>query len=63
MPDFRFSFEKVEVEPYAVTPLLMFKLRLTNTTPDELIHTIALPRRSRRVYATCSASPSAGLRP
>lgn len=56
MPDFRFSFDKVEVEPYAVTPLLMFKLRLTNTTPDELIHTIALRAQvmletTRRVYS------------
>jgi hypothetical protein len=56
VPDFRFSFEKVEVEPYAVTPLLMFKLRLTNTTPDELIHTIALRAQvmletTRRVYS------------
>lgn len=56
MPDFQFSFEKVEVEPYAVTPLLMFKLRLTNTTPDELIHTIALRAQvmletTRRVYS------------
>ena len=64
MPDFRFSFEKVEVEPYAVTPLLMFKLRLTNATPDELIHTIALRAQvmletTRRVY---SAQEQASLR-
>ena len=56
MPDFRFSFDKVEVEPYAVTPLLMFKLRLTNTTPDESIHTIALRAQvmletTRRIYS------------
>ena len=42
MPDLHFAFEKVEVEPFAVTPQLAFKLRLTNHTPDETIHTVAL---------------------
>ena len=42
MPDLHFSFEKIEVEPFAVTPQLDFMLRLTNTTPDETIHTVAL---------------------
>ena len=42
MPDLQFSFEKVEVEPFAVTPQLSFVLRLTNTSPDETIHTVAL---------------------
>ncbi len=42
MPDLHFAFEKVEVEPFAVAPQLAFKLRVTNQTPDETIHTIAL---------------------
>ena len=42
MPDLRFAFEKVEVEPFAVTPQLSFVLRLDNMTPDEAIHTVAL---------------------
>ena len=42
MPELRFSFEKIEVEPFAVAPQLAFKLLLTNTTPDETIHTVAL---------------------
>ncbi len=42
MPDLHFAFEKVEVEPFAVAPQLAFKLSVTNQTPDETIHTIAL---------------------
>ncbi len=42
MPDLHFSFEKVDVEPFAVTPQLDFVLRLTNHTPNETIHTVAL---------------------
>jgi Family of unknown function (DUF6084) len=56
MPDLRFAFEKVEVEPFAVTPQLSFVLRLDNPTPDEVIHTVALRAQvqletTRRVYA------------
>jgi hypothetical protein len=42
MPDLQFSFEGVEVEPFAIAPQLAFKLRLTNNTPDETIHTVNL---------------------
>jgi hypothetical protein len=42
MPSLRFSFEKVEVQPFAVAPQLIFKLRLANTTPEETVHTVAL---------------------
>ena len=42
MPDLQFSFDRVEVEPFAVAPQLTFKLRLTNNPPDEAIHTVAL---------------------
>lgn len=42
MPDLSFSFEKIEVEPFAVSPQLSFKLRLTNSPAEEAIHTIAL---------------------
>lgn len=42
MPDLHFFLEAVEVEPFAVAPQLGFKLRLTNSTPDETIHTVAL---------------------
>ncbi len=51
MPDLRFGFEKVEVEPFAATPQLVFKLRLTNTPPDEAIHTVAL-RAQVQIEAT-----------
>jgi Family of unknown function (DUF6084) len=55
MPDLRFTFEKVEVEPFAVTPQLTFVLRLDNLTPDEAIHTVALRAQvqletTRRLY-------------
>jgi hypothetical protein len=42
MPNLQFSFERVEVEPFAVAPQLAFKIRVTNDTPDEAIHTVAL---------------------
>lgn len=42
MPELHFAFEKIEVEPFAATPQLTFVLRLTNTTPGETIHTVAL---------------------
>jgi hypothetical protein len=42
MPDLRFSLEKVEVEPFAIAPQLAFKLRLSNSTPNGAIHTVAL---------------------
>jgi hypothetical protein len=42
MPNLQFFFEKAEVEPFAVAPQLAFKIRVTNDTPDEAIHTVAL---------------------
>ena len=55
MPDLHFAFERVEVEAFAVTPQLAFILRLTNSTPDETIHTVALRvqvqlETTRRLY-------------
>src|SRR5271169_3887885 len=57
MPDLRFAFEKVEVEPFAMTPQLNFVLRLDNLTPDESIHTVALRAQvqletTRRTYTS-----------
>jgi hypothetical protein len=42
MPDLSFQVEGAEVVPHAVSPLLAFKLRLTNSNPEEIIHTVAL---------------------
>jgi hypothetical protein len=42
MPELNFQVESAEVVSQAVSPLLAFKLRLTNTHPDEVIHTVAL---------------------
>ena len=58
MPSLRFTFEKVEVEPFAVAPQLIFKLRLTNTTPGETIHTVAL--RAQVMLETTLRSYSSG---
>lgn len=42
MPDLSFSVVGVETAPYAATPLLVFKLAVENTDPNEQIHSIAL---------------------
>jgi Family of unknown function (DUF6084) len=42
MPDLRLTIEGAEVLPYAVAPMLAFKLRVENYSPDEVIHTVAL---------------------
>jgi hypothetical protein len=42
MPELSFQVEGAEVVANAVTPLLAFKLRLTNSNPAEAIHTVAL---------------------
>lgn len=42
MPELNFQVESAEVVSQAVSPLLAFKLRLTNSHPDEVIHTVAL---------------------
>ena len=42
MPDLSFQVEGAEVVANAVTPLLAFKLRLTDSNPEQTIHTVAL---------------------
>ncbi len=42
MPDLDFQVESVEAVPFAVAPLLNFKLRVDNSNPDEWIQTVAL---------------------
>jgi hypothetical protein len=42
MPDLSFQIEGAEAVPHSATPLLAFKLRLTNANPEETIHTVAL---------------------
>ena len=42
MSDLRLTVESAEPVPFAAVPLLAFKLRVTNTPAEELIHTIAL---------------------
>ena len=42
MPDLDFQVESVEAVPFAVAPLLNFKLRVDNSNLDEWIQTVAL---------------------
>lgn len=42
MPDLRFQVEGAEVTPFAMAPLLAFRLRVTNASPDEIIHNVVL---------------------
>jgi hypothetical protein len=42
MPDLLFAMEGAETVRFAAIPLLAFKLHITNTPSDELIHTVAL---------------------
>ncbi len=42
MPDLDFQVESVEAVPFAVAPLLNFKLRVDNENPNEWIQTVAL---------------------
>ena len=42
MPDLAIAVEKVEVVPFAASPTLAFKLRVTNENPSEVIHTVVL---------------------
>jgi Family of unknown function (DUF6084) len=51
MADLQFALEKIDVEPFAVTPQMAFKLRITNASPDEVIHTVAL-RAQVQIEAT-----------
>jgi hypothetical protein len=42
MPDLSFQVEGVQVVDNAASPLLAFKLRLTDAGPEQMIHTVAL---------------------
>ena len=42
MPELSFQVDGAEVTPYAVAPLLTFRLRATNVSPDEAIHNVVL---------------------
>jgi hypothetical protein len=42
MPDLQFKIESAESVPYAAVPMLAFRLRVENRTPDQDIHSIAL---------------------
>jgi hypothetical protein len=40
MPDLSFQVEGVEVVANAATPMLAFKLRLSDVNPEQTIHTV-----------------------
>jgi uncharacterized protein DUF6084 len=42
MPDLMFHVERAEVVPFAVSPQLALKLRVSDADPSETIHTVAL---------------------
>src|ERR1700721_3972894 len=42
MPELNFQIEGAQAVPYAASPLLSFNLRLTNSGPEESIHTVVL---------------------
>jgi hypothetical protein len=57
MPELNFQVETVEVMPYAVSPMLDFKLRIENSIAGEKIESIALRTQiqieaTRRRYST-----------
>src|ERR1700722_12274313 len=63
MPDLNISVEKAVAVPYAVSPTLVFELRVANADPQEQIHTVVLRCQiqvevARRRY---SATDQAGL--
>jgi hypothetical protein len=75
MPDLNFRIESAGAMRFTASPTLMFKLRVTNAMPDEVIHSVALRCQiqlevARRQYTTeeqkqlaiCLAHPSAGGR-
>ena len=75
MPDLSFQVEGAEVVANAATPLLAFKLRLTDANPEQAIHTVALRARFSwklpaanthpKIRSACStslASPADGAR-
>lgn len=42
MPDLNFRVEGAEAVPYAAVPTIAFQLRVSNSDPDELIHSVVL---------------------
>lgn len=42
MPELRFAVEGAEVTPFAMVPLLTFRLRVTNAAADEIVHNVVL---------------------
>jgi hypothetical protein len=42
MPDLSFKIEGAEVAKFSATPLITFKLRVSNANPGETIHSVAL---------------------
>ncbi len=42
MPDLTFQVEKAEPQRFTVAPTLLFKLRITNATANETVHSVAL---------------------
>jgi hypothetical protein len=42
MPDLNFQIEGVAATPFAATPLLSFRLRVTDGNSDEIIHSVVL---------------------
>lgn len=42
MPDLNFDVESAEVLPFAASPVLVFKLRITNRLAEETIHNVML---------------------
>jgi hypothetical protein len=42
MPDLSFRIEKAEPQRFTVAPTLLFKLRISNAAPGEIVHSVAL---------------------
>ncbi len=42
MPDLQLTIEGAEVVQFAASPLLSFKVRIVNSTSEEIVHTIAM---------------------
>jgi hypothetical protein len=42
VPDLSFEIEGAEVTPFAVSPLLTFRLRVTNAPAEEVVHNVVL---------------------
>jgi hypothetical protein len=64
VPDLSFEIEGAEVTPFAVSPLLTFRLRVTNAPAEEVVHNVVLRcqiqiESTRRKY---QASEEARLR-